>query len=238
MRNLNILAHSTLFNTNTGNNFIYKITPNTEINISDFNNRTYKSPTGESKLTYRLNELKGLGAKIEYTEIQSRQLWKNLKMIDGDLPEILAYALYFRWTTRTSSLNKVIDILEENDPLNLYFGEKSIQKLYRYKISRFLTESAMGMTSEEPWMGDYDKFGGVIVAKKDGDIVAFHIYDFNLFRKYLVENTMFEQPSTGEDEKDPGNPKLKKGTKKFYYGWLYENLGELFFKINLQIRFK
>lgn len=62
----------------------------------------------------------------------------------------------------------------------------------------------MGMTSENIWLGEYDSFGGVIVAKNDGDIVCFHIYDFNLFRNYLLNNTKFEQASTGENESQPG----------------------------------
>lgn len=49
---------------------------------------------------------------------------------------------------------------------------------------------------------------------------------------------MFEQPSTGEDGDNSGNPRRTKGAKKYYYGWLYEEDGELLFKINLQVRFK
>jgi hypothetical protein len=96
----------------------------------------------------------------------------------------------------------------------------------------------MGMTSEKPWQGIYDATGGVIICKQDGDIVCFHIYDFNLFREYLLNNTKFEQPSTGEDEDNPGTPRTTKGTKKYYYGWLFEENDELLFKINLQVRFK
>ena len=108
--------------------------------------------------------------------------------------------------------------------------------MYVYKLKKFLAESAMGMTSENIWLGEYDSFGGVIVAKNDGDIVCFHIYDFNLFRNYLLNNTKFEQASTGEDETHPGleNHNAK---KKYYFGWLYEENGSHYIKLNLQIRF-
>lgn len=179
-----------------------------------------------------------LGCNISFEDIQSKQLWRNLKMIDGDLPEILAYALFYRWTNRQSSLKEISKLLEEKDPLNFYDGKESIQKLYEYKLKKFLTESAMGMTSETPWLGEYDSFGGVIIAKNDGDIVCFHIYDFNLFRNYLLDNTIFEQPSTGEDENNPGTARIN--GKKYYYGWLYkgESENDLLYKINLQVRFK
>lgn len=226
---------STLFNTGTGNNFIYKVENNLPISVADFNKDTY-NPLKGSKLTYRLEKLSEYNCKIEYSNIQSRQLWKNLKMVDGDLPQILSYALYYRYLYCESSVFNVTSLLETHDPLNFYNGEVSTQKLYENKIKRFLSEVAMGMTSETPWLGEYDSFGGVIIVKKDGDIVCFHIYDFNLFRNYLLNNTRFEQPSTGEDENIPGTPRSI--GKKYYFGWLYELDKELYIKLNLQIRFK
>jgi hypothetical protein len=229
---------STLFNTGVGNNFIYKITTDKGLSISNFNESTYKPKGKLSKITHRLQKLiTEYSAKIEFKEIQSSQLWRNLKMVDGDLPDIIAYCLLYRWLERTSTISELVALLEKRDPLNFYNGNPTEQKLYEYKLKKFLAECAMGMTSEKPWQGIYDANGGVIICKQDGEIVCFHIYDFNLFRDYLLSNTMFEQPSTGEYEKNPGNPRTTKGTKKYYYGWLFEDDGELHFKINLQVRF-
>lgn len=231
-------SDSTLFNTGPKNNFIYNIQGDLGMTVSEFNSYTLKPSGRKSKITFRLKELLEKECSISFEKIQSLQLWKNLKMIDGDLPEILAFALYYRWIYGKSSVKEVTEILEKEDPLNLYNNEVSEQKMYEYKIKKFLAECAMGMTSEKVWLGEYDSFGGVIIAKNDGEIVCFHIYDFNLFRNYLINNTVFEQASTGEDETNPGNPRTKKGTKKYYYGWLYESENDLNFKINIQIRFK
>ncbi|MBE0422745.1 MAG: HpaII family restriction endonuclease [Lutibacter sp.] len=226
-------------NSGPGNNFIFEIENDLKTTLDEFNKETYKPSGNISKITARLQKINGeLGLKIKFKEVQSKQLWRNLKMIDGDLPEVLAYSLLYRWLERETSLLKISKILEEKDPLNFYNNEISSQKLYEYKLKRFLAECAMGMTSETPWHGVYDATGGVIIAKEDRDIVCFHIYDFNLFREYLINNTMFEQPSTGEDGDNPGHLRTKKGTKKYYYGWLYEENEKLYFKINLQIRFK
>lgn len=231
---------STLFNTGSGNNFIYQISSDLPISLENFNKETYSPPGRVSKLTYRLEKLKEYGLDVTYKKIQSHQLWKNLKMVDGDLPEIMAFALYYRWIYKTPDLASIAELLEKNDPLSFYEGLPSEQKLYENKIKRFLSEAAMGMTSETPWLGEYDSFGGVIIVKNDGDIVCFHVYDFNLFRNYLIKNTRFEQPSTGEDEDNPGHERNKKGTKKFYYGWvdIDKDNNNLIFKINLQVRFK
>lgn len=229
---------STLFNTGLGNNFLYTIEPDKNISISEFNESTYKPDGKISKLTYRLQKLiNEYSATIKFKSIQSSQLWRNLKMVDGDLPEIVAYCLLYRWIDRTSVISELVTLLENRDPLNFYNGVHSEQKLYDYKIKKFLAECAMGMTSEKPWQGIYDAIGGVIICKQDGDIVCFHIYDFNLFREYLLNNTKFEQASTGEDKNNPGTPRTTKSTKKFYYGWLYKENEELLFKINLQVRF-
>jgi uncharacterized protein YktA (UPF0223 family) len=229
-------GNSTLFNTTSGNNFIFNIQNFINESLDVFNARTYKPNDKSSKITFRLKELLRTGSDIKFNSIQSIQLWKNLKMIDGDLPEILGWALYYRYFFSISDIKSVCDLLEEKDPMNFYHGEKSLQRLYEYKIKKFLAEAAMGMTSEKPWFGEYDSFGGVIIAKEDGDIVCFHIYDFNLFRKYLLNNTVFEQASTGEDPNFPG--RKRSSGKKYYYGWIDEKDGEKLIKLNLQIRFK
>ena len=229
-------SDSTLFNPGAGTNFIYEIKNFECDDISKFNAVTYKAPNNISKLTYRLNKIQENNGVISFVDTQSVQLWKNLKMIDGDMPAIMGYALLYRWIYREPFLSSVAELLEQNDPLNFYRGEPSEQKLYEYKIKKFLVESAMGMTAEKPWHGEYDSFGGVIIAKEDGDVVCFHIYDFNLFRTYLLNNTMFEQPSTGEDKDNPGTSRTT--GKKYYYGWLYEDTCNMYLKLNLQVRFR
>lgn len=219
-----------------GNNFIFEVENKLDQSVADFNKNTYAPPDRSSKITYRLKKLENLGCAVNFYKIQSSKLNKNLRMIDGDLPAIMGYALKYRWLYQKPNLIDVCELLEEKDPLNFYEREKSKQKLYQYKIKKFLVESAMGMTSETEWDGEYDSFGGVIIAKEDGDVVCFHIYDFNLFRNYLINNTAFEQPSTGEDEFNPGHQRTK--GKKYFYGWLYEEEERLYYKINLQVRFK
>ena len=137
------------------------------------------------------------------------------------MPAILGNALLYRYIYSIKSLEEIAAKLEEVDPLNFYCGGSGEQKMYEYKIKKFLVESAMGMTSERVWHGEYDSFGGVIVAKDDGDLVCFHIYDFNMFRTYLLQNTKLEQPSTGEDADNPGSARI--GGKNYNFGWLYRD---------------
>ena len=227
-----IKKKDTLINSDVEGNFIFEVEKFDNSSIAKFNRETYNTP----KITNRIRRIEQEGYKTKFIGIQSNQLRLNLKMIDGDMPDILAWALYFRYRDKKLSLIDISDTLEKEDPLNLYEGNSSGQKMYEYKIKKFLMDSAMGMTTKTPWHGEYDSFDGVVIVKNDGDIVCFHVYDLNLFRNYLLKNTFLEQPGTGEDELNPGNADTESG-KKFYYGWLYEENEKCYFKINLQVRF-
>lgn len=91
------------------------------------------------------------------------------------------------------------------------------------------------MTAETVYKGVYDATGGIIIVKKSGDLVCYHIYNRNKFQDYLLSSTRLEQPSTSEDKSNPGHVK---GKKQFHYGWVYEENGQLYIKLNLQVRFK
>lgn len=78
------------------------------------------------------------------------------------------------------------------------------------------------MTPSKVWNGTYDATGGYIIVKSDGDIVCYHIYNFNEFQDYLLNNTKFESLSS----------------RRHQYGVIEKKLDGLYFKLNLQIRFK
>ena len=74
-----------------------------------------------------------------------------------------------------------------------------------------------------PWNGKYEANGGYLVVKDDGDVLCYHFYDRNLFEDYLYYNTRLESPSSS----------------KYEFATLYRGQdGNLYFKLNLQIRFK
>ena len=234
-------SDSTLLNASGDNtNFIYRVVfpDGIDVDCDKFNAETYEGLP--NKISARLAKIKELGGRISFDSIQSDCLTQNLRTIDGGLPVILANALLIKYTISISSWAQIIDELNSQNPLGYRISENS--PVYEVKIARFLQDAAMGMTPETPWSGFYDADGGQIVVKKDGDIVCYHIYELNRFRQYLLDATRIEQPSTGEDENNPGNirrdPKTGKPKKPFLFGWLYKENGNYFIKINLQVRFK
>lgn len=231
---------STLFNAGAGTNFIYKVEfpEGVDVDCDKFNAETYNGLP--SKISARLAKIEELGGTISFDRIQSDCLTQNLRTIDDALPVILANALLLKYSKSISSWAQIIEELNAQNPLGYRIAENS--PVYEVKIARFLQDAAMGMTPEKPWSGFYDADGGQIVVKKDGDIVCYHIYELNRFRQYLLNATRIEQPSTGEDEDNPGHirldPKTGKPKKPFLFGWLYQENDKYYLKLNLQVRFK
>lgn len=230
---------STLFNPQVGTNFIYKIEvpDGQKIDINAINKAAIdKSSNKKGKISLRIDALRELGCKINFQRIQSEKLHLNTLLIDSDLPKILSYMLLYKYEFSLRNTTDLLDKLQEMNPLN--YDTKFEHPFYSYKVRGLLYDYALGMTPEEVWTGKYSATGGIIIVKEDGDLLCYHVYDKNVFQEYLINNTWIDQPGTGEDKNNPGNPRPKgqKG-KNYFYGWIYEEAGELFIKLNLQIRF-
>lgn len=221
-----------LFHKHNGTNFLYKLTKpeGLEFDVGQFNIETLV----RSRISVRLNALENLGFKIEFYKIQSDNLQLNLKLIDSQMPEILAHLVLHKYKSGTS---KLIDLIAELNQINPSgFDLSKGHPFYEYKIKNFLVDSAVGMTPETVWKGKYDATGGIIIVKTTGDLVCYHIYNKNEFEEYLLNNTKLEQPQTDEDENNPGFARVP-AKKPFKFGWVYEENCEFFIKLNLQIRF-
>lgn len=142
-----------------------------------------------------------------------------MKMIDTALPEFVAYMLLDFFSDERRTVAELTKALSENEIISKKFGLSLTD--YEYKIKNFMDAVALGMVPSKPWDGYSKAHGGYIVVKQNGDVVCYHLYNRDEFRSYLYENTRFEGASSSRHE----------------YGSLYEENGQLFFKLNLQIRF-
>lgn len=134
--------------------------------------------------------------------------------------EILSEIILTYFSTKYSSLVDLTKIIHNKNPLN--FDMKHGHSFYDYKVKHFLTDSALGMTGSKVWSGAYDITGGYLIVKNDGEVLCYHIYNRNQFEDYLFANTKFDTPSSTRHE----------------FGTLYEEDEQLYFALNLQIRFK
>ena len=120
-------------------------------------------------------------------------------------------------THYSSNTNKFSDVVEASFPANEAESRQPI-----FKIKEFLGAISMGMRPATEWDGDTTKFKGIILVKKDGEIVFYYLHNRKSFEDYLFKNVRFDRPDTGRHQ----------------YGSIYEENGEHFLKLNLQIRFK
>lgn len=211
------LGHpSTLLNAGKTTNFIFKIS-STHLNESQINE--INSISSRSKIMDRINSVLDLKGQFNFIKTERQIFSNNLILIDSRLPEILSEIVYQFYSSHKSSITELVDSINSKNPLN--FDVTNDHKFYEYKVKRFLTDIALGMMPSKVWTGQYDATGGYLIVKEDGDILCYHIYNKNEFEDYLFSNTKLDTASSSRHD----------------FGYIYEDCGEFYFKLNLQIRF-
>jgi hypothetical protein len=210
-------GEATLLNAGKTTNFIYQ--------IIDFN-PTNKEIKGineietKSKIKDRIGAIKSKGGYLKFINLEHNIFKNNLVLIDSLLPNIVAEILNTFFTTTLSSTKDLTENINADNPIN--YDTQFAHSFYEYKMKRFLTDVALGMTPSKVWTGVYDATGGYIIVKENGDILCYHIYNRNQFEDYLFANTKLETASSTRHD----------------FGKIYEENGFFYFKLNLQIRFK
>lgn len=214
----------TLFNASTATNFLFKIE-----NISDDEVDYLNSINANTNKLWRKVRFGKIfdgyldkKYKVTFVEEKNKTLYQNLRLIDSSLPKILAFMLFYFYSHEgIASVSDLTKYLTRFNPLGLDDSEK--KTFYGKKVSEFLEAVTFGMMPGEKWDGTHEINGGLLTIKKDGDILCHHIYYDNVsLKNFLFKHTKFESPSGSRHK----------------YGDIYKENGEVFFKLNLQVRFK
>jgi type II restriction enzyme len=202
--------------------------PSTLLNASGATNFEYEIVgDGESKTLAGLKHLKGKklvqqlyanGFKLEYLGMCNDTFESNLRMIDGQMPVVVATLLRLHYEGRGARVAEVLEALIQEDPCG--YG-KSSELQYRHKVKTLLHAVALGMTPAREWDGSLTADGGYVVVKKLGQLACFPSARVDAFRDHLLDNTKFERASTSRHR----------------YGRLFEDEGTTRIRLNLQIRF-
>ncbi len=201
----------TLLNAGKTTNFIYKVTGISHERMAEIN-----SIDTSNKIIDRMTKIKELGGTLSFDRVADVRFNRNLIMIDSMMPKIMGNMLLYYYEGAPKDSVSLVEMLGERDPLG--YGETLV---YEYKVKKFLCSCALGMKPAKQWDGMDEANGGYIIVKSDGEILAYHIYNRNKFEQYLLDNTSFERASTSRHE----------------YMTLYEENGEMYIKLNLQVRF-
>jgi type II restriction enzyme len=210
-------GEATLLNAGKTTNFVYQIL---EFQPTVKEIKIINDIDTKSKIKDRIEAIKNAGGKLKFTTLQQDIFKNNLVLIDSLLPNIIAEIIKSFFTSNLSSVKDLTENINKANPLN--YDTQFAHTFYDYKIKRFLTDVALGMTPSKVWTGIYDATGGYLVVKENGDVLCYHIYNRNQFEDYLFTNTKLETASSTRHE----------------FGKIYEDGGQYYFKLNLQIRFK
>lgn len=208
----------TLLNAGKTTNFIYKIIHNNPF-LANETNEIYKVSKGKkhTDVRGRIKRIIEDNGQLEYTNMQNQIFSDNLVLIDSSMDNIIAETILYFYRDGISNCQDMVNKLEIENPMN--YGNVNA---YRYKFKKFLTSIALGMKPATIWDGVDEASGGYIIVTKEGDVLAYHIYNRNYFEEYLLNNTKYETASTSRHE----------------FGEVYKKNGEDLIKLNLQIRFK
>ena len=211
----------TLFNASKDNtNFLFKIKGLSDEDMQELNHKKRKE-----RFMKILEEYQNQTYQIEFIEKEdNKTLYQNLRLIDSNLPKIIAFILFYYFShRRVTSISDLTNHLIEYNPLNLDDSEKD--NFYKKKIIDFLLAVSFGLMPASRWNGHYENNGGMISVLSNGDILCHHIFYDNLsLKNYLFNHTKLDSPDAKISRND--------------YGYIFKENGEFFFKLNLQVRFK
>ena len=205
----------TLLNASGNTNFIYKA-----VGISAQDIDAVNSIMTRTKLKDRIHAIYALGGKLVFDKTEKDTLEYNLKAVDSAMPEIISAMLYEFFVNRTSSVKQNIANIHRAGKLNTLINYGDLPAL-EIKIKNLLISVLLGFFPGKKWDGNLES-NGTIVVKENGEQVGFHIIDMLSLKDYLFENIKFDTPFM----------------KRHRYGSLFiEKQGNVFFKLNLQLRF-
>lgn len=207
---------STLLNAGKSTNFIYKIKG---VDLTDTQIEEINSINTPSKIKARIEKINEFSGNLEFDETENPVFGNNLTLIDSALPEIVSEIIKLFFTSNYSKTEELVSEISSSNPIE--YKLDTHHPFYSYKIKRLLTDISLGMMPASVWTGKLDTTGGFLVVKEDGEVLCYHIYNRNEFEDYLLRNTKLETASSSRHD----------------FGKIYKVKGQLFIKLNLQIRF-
>jgi hypothetical protein len=198
---------STLLNASGSTNLIYQITRTVDSDSSKF-------PEFEhGKHRKNLQKLFNAGYVLNFHGFQSETFSRNLQLLDSNMGEYVGKILLEYYS---SDVSKFSEVVERSYPLDIPTSRQPV-----FKIKEFLGAVSMGLRPAAEWDGDTTKFKGIILVKRDGEIVFYYLYNRKSFEDYLYKSVRFDRPDTSRHQ----------------YGSIYQEDGKTLIKLNLQIRF-
>lgn len=199
---------ATLLNSSKHTDFRYTVKNLTKKDIKEIN-----SLNGRTKLLDRIKEIEERDGIIEFDKVISESFEYNLKMIDDKMPMYLANTLISSYVYNSKDLKETF--VNSSMFVDKNFAIK--------KLTDFLFGICFSFVPSVKWDGRQFVNGGFIIIKDDGNVVILDlIYYKESVVNYLLNNSKLDSPSS----------------TRYHMLELYEENGNIYFTLNLQIRYK
>ena len=200
----------TLLNASNATNFVFEIK-----GINDADLERINSIDSKTKILDRISDIMSHG-ELKYVRTVNDRFSSNLMLIDSYMEDIIANMLLDFYQGKANDCKRLVELVEEKNPIG--YPRKG---LYEYKVKKFLCSVALGMMPSKEWDGHDEANGGYVIVKKDGDVLAYHLYNRDAFEGYLLNNTRLERGSTS----------------RHGFAVVYKENDKYYINLNLQIRF-
>lgn len=199
---------ATLLNSSSNTNFVYEI-----MGINDVQMNQINAINTRTKLLDRYHKIISFGGQIKFVNMESSNFKYNLRMIDSNMPEYIANVLLRSYSENSKNLKELfLSSLSFDDP-----------DFALTKLGQLLEGISFGFFPNKKWDGKNLVDGGLIIVKPNGEVgVLDLIYEKDIVRKYLIEETKLDSPSA----------------TRYHMFEVFKENDRYFFKLNLQIRYK
>ena len=198
---------STLLNASGATNFEFEILNRLNANLDQI---VIDSNKSVQKL---VKNLCAAGCELLFTRMHSASFEHKLTLLDSKMVENVSDLVKSFYS---SDFNLVADVANVAFPSS---DSNSQQRIF--KVKQFLGAIAMGLRPSGDWDGDTTKFKGIIIAKKNGEVVLYYVYNLSQFQEFLFSSVKFEVASTNRHK----------------FGSILERNGRHYIDLNLQVRF-
>lgn len=199
---------ATILNSSKNTDFKYKIR---NFKADDIN--IVNQINTRTKLLDRIDMIETLGGEVEFHSVVSDTFKYNLMMVDTKMPDYLGNALLYSYQRNNKNLKEIFYLTNNFEDYNM--AEK--------KLGDLIAAISFGFFPGERWDGINTVTGGLVIVKENGDVSILDlIYYGNEVRKYLVNESKLDSSSS----------------TRYNMLELFEEGGEVFFTLNLQIRYK
>lgn len=196
----------TLLNASQATNFIYEIEGLDSQNIDEINDIETRS-----KVKDRIAAIESLGGTLKFYKCENSTYESTLRKVDSRMPEILAGALKSFFLKETG--NRLSDYVCKQ------IADPNRQQEVDCRLKDFVKSTMLGIFPTKDWDGNL-KANAVLLVNKDGDLVFYHTNKEATLKDFFYQQTFFDTPSTSRHR----------------FGSVYRENGNVYFKLNLQLR--